>query len=146
MLPLASIAMPSGPLNWPLPEPEEPTTLRNSPFSLNCSRRLLPASATQKLPLAVKAIDLGWANWPLPVPEVPKVFVNSPFSLNSCRRLLFTSATQRLPLASIATSPGWANWPLPVPEVPNEDWYLTPELHSLSQTNCCLVGTPVVSL
>src|SRR5258707_13667607 len=89
MLPLASIAMPSGPLNWPLPEPEGPTTLRNSPFSLNCSRRLLPASATQKLPLAVKAIDLGWANWPLPVPEVPKGVWNLPFEVHSAWEVIF---------------------------------------------------------
>jgi hypothetical protein len=45
-LPVASIATPVGPANWPLPEPEVPHAKRKAPLASNFWMRVLFVSAT----------------------------------------------------------------------------------------------------
>src|SRR5579884_1962406 len=77
ILPLESILMPWGLLNWPLAvlaahEPDaQPSWLTYTPPALNFCTRLLFWSTTQILPDESTAMPRSLLNWPLAVPLLP---------------------------------------------------------------------------
>src|SRR6185437_823449 len=113
--------MPSGQLNWPLPDPLDPYACSNAPLlRLNLSMRSLPQSEahTWSSPKLLATPETPW-NWPAPLPYEPTLLTKPPVELYSSRRLSCQSATQMFPEESVARSVGSRSWPAPVPNEPN---------------------------